>query len=406
MSQLIELIYCSAAAHPFSRAELAQLLAASRSNNEKIGVSGMLLYAEGSFFQVLEGEAPTVEALFETIRRDPRHNAVTLIIREPIARRAFEAWTMGYADITPDEVDKLLGASDFFAREASFTALGQDRAMKLLEAFKQGSWRARLSNTDEASAEVTLTAEDTPASQPALLEGLPPHPDYTFAFQPIIDVRDGTIFSYEALLRGVNNETAENVLSRVDADSLHRFDEESRILAIEMAARLGLPARLNLNVLPRSIGISPTAVASVRETARRCGLRMEQIVLEILEWEIIDDFEAFKSKLDPYRGFGMHFAIDDFGSGYAGLNLLAEFQPDLIKLDMELVRGIEHNGPRQAIVRGIIRTCFDLGIDIIAEGVETVGESRWLRGEGIVLYQGNLLAEPAFEALPTRFTIP
>ena len=173
-----------------------------------------------------------------------------------------------------------------------------------------------------------------------------------------------------------------------------------------MAARLGLPARLNLNVLPRSIGISPTAVASVRETARRCGLRMDQIVLEILEWEIIDDFQAFKSKLDPYRGFGMHFAIDDFGSGYAGLNLLAEFQPDLIKLDMELVRGIEHNGPRQAIVRGIIRTCFDLGIDIIAEGVETVGEYRWLHGEGIVLYQGNLLAEPVFEALPTRFTIP
>ena len=102
----------------------------------------------------------------------------------------------------------------------------------------------------------------------------------------------------------------------------------------------------------------------------------------------------------------MKVAIDDFGAGYAGLNLLSEFQPEFIKLDMHLVRGIESNGPRQAIVRGIVRTCADLGIDIIAEGVETVNEFQWLYQEGIKFYQGRLFADPAFEQLPQTFSLP
>ena len=97
---------------------------------------------------------------------------------------------------------------------------------------------------------------------------------------------------------------------------------------------------------------------------------------------------------------GVQFAIDDFGAGYAGLNLLADFQPDTLKLDMSLVRDVESKGPRQAIVRGVIRTCQDLGIDIVAEGVESLGEYGWLRCEGISLYQGYLFARPAFRALP------
>lgn len=408
MSRLIQIIYCSAAKHLFSKSELAHLLAMSRSNNLENGVTGMLLYANGSFFQVLEGDSAAVERLFDTIKSDRRHKQVTLIIREPIAERTFGDWTMGYADITPKEVDALLGANDFFAKEATFTRLGQDRAMKLLDAFRHGHWRARLSDKEKAPAEVSAPSgvSETPALRAASEAGLPLRPDYTFAFQPIVNVNNGTIFSYEALLRGLNNESAESILQRVGESEMHGFDEKSRILAIEIAAQLGLSARLNLNFLPRSLGSSPTAISSIVETTERCGLRTDQIVLEILEREIIDDFDYLNAVVDKYRGCGMHFAIDDFGSGYAGLNLLAEFQPDLIKLDMELVRGIDYRGPRQAIVRGIIRTCVDLGIDIIAEGVETVEEYRWLHNEGIELYQGNLLAEPAFEALPATFTVP
>lgn len=408
MSRLIQIIYCSAAKHLFSKSELAHLLARSRSNNLEKGVTGMLLYANGSFFQVLEGDSADVERLFDTIKSDRRHKQVTLIIREPIVERTFGDWTMGYADITPEEVDVLLGANDFFAKEATFTRLGQDRAMKLLDAFRHGRWRARLSDNEKAPAEVSAPpgVSETSVPRAASAAGLPPRPDYTFAFQPIVNVKDGTIFSYEALLRGLNNESAESILQKIEGSEMHGFDEKSRILAIEMAAQLGLSTRLNLNFLPRSLGSSPTAISSILETVKRYGLRMDQIVLEILEREIIDDFDYFNAMVDEYRGCGMHFAIDDFGSGYAGLNLLAEFQPDLIKLDMELVRGIDYRGPRQAIVRGIIRTCIDLGIDIIAEGVETIEEYRWLHNEGIELYQGRLLAGPAFEALPATYRMP
>jgi EAL domain-containing protein (putative c-di-GMP-specific phosphodiesterase class I) len=93
-------------------------------------------------------------------------------------------------------------------------------------------------------------------------------------------------------------------------------------------------------------------------------------------------------------------AIDDFGAGYSGLNLLAEFQPDQVKLDMKLITGIERHGPRQAIVRAISQICSDLGIDIVAEGIETEDEYAWLASQGIRLFQGYLFAKPGFESFP------
>jgi len=104
--------------------------------------------------------------------------------------------------------------------------------------------------------------------------------------------------------------------------------------------------------------------------------------------------------MNEYRGLGVKVAIDDFGAGYSGLNLLANFQPDQIKLDMFLVRGIEGHGPRQAIVRATCQACRDLGIDVIAEGVETVEEYAWLMHAGVRLFQGYLLAKPGFESFP------
>jgi EAL domain-containing protein (putative c-di-GMP-specific phosphodiesterase class I) len=282
--------------------------------------------------------------------------------------------------------------------------LGAGRAKKLLAAFKQGRWREKI-----------LGAEDAPAaSQPAGAALAPPgaparrpQPNwYSFAFQPIIHAPSEAIFSYEALVRGKNQEPAGEILKQVHPDEMHRFDEQSRVQAIELAAHLGLQAHLNLNFLPLSAATSATAISSILETAGRCRIHPDQIILELLEREIIHDLTGFTAIVNAYRGSGLVFAIDDFGSGYSGLNLLAEFQPALIKLDMHLVRGIECKGPRQAIVRGIHRTCQDLGIDLIAEGVETAPEYRWLLHEGIEYFQGHLFAGPAFEQLPTSFDLP
>lgn len=97
-------------------------------------------------------------------------------------------------------------------------------------------------------------------------------------------------------------------------------------------------------------------------------------------------------------GFGT--ALDDFGAGYAGLNLLARFQPDLIKIDMDLIRHIDMERAKAAIVASVSRLAADLGITVIAEGIETDAELRALRELGINLIQCYLLAKPAFKTLP------
>ncbi len=229
----------------------------------------------------------------------------------------------------------------------------------------------------------------------------PALPAYSHAFQPIVDATTGTVYSHEALLHGPHNESAAATFAQVPAELAHQFDQEIRASAVRLAARLGLDCQLNVNLLPSSLLHSADALGTTLAALAASHLPVDRIILEITEGEMIQDPVAFAHQLGACRGMGMQIAIDDFGAGYAGLNLLADFQPDLIKLDMQLVRHIESRGPRQAIVRAIAQACRDLGIEIIAEGVETQAEYAWFREEGIQLFQGHYLARPAFAALIT-----
>jgi blue light- and temperature-responsive anti-repressor len=225
--------------------------------------------------------------------------------------------------------------------------------------------------------------------------------EYTFAYQPIVDVRSRKVVSFEALVRGPNNEPAGWVLNQFSGSALATFDIEARQRAIELAVQLDLPCFINLNLLPDTAQTAGrSAFLSTVDMARACGLAADRLVLEVSENETIKQFDWFVEQANLCREMGVQFAIDDFGAGYAGLNLLAEFQPDSLKLDMTLIRDVCFKGPRQAIVRGVIRTCEDLGIEIVAEGVESIEEYEWLRAEGIGLFQGYLFARPAFRALP------
>ncbi|MGA2779672.1 MAG: EAL domain-containing protein [Steroidobacteraceae bacterium] len=260
----------------------------------------------------------------------------------------------------------------------------------------QGSgWGAdgsHMSNAVPAPAQVA--GKSQPPAEPKSV------PAYSYAFQPIVDTVAREVFSYEALIRGPENEPAFRVLQQVPDDLKHQFDQDSRIQAIALAARMGLKCKLNLNFLPRSLELCADAIGNTCKAAADNFLPLERIVLEVTEGEVIDDHSQFAALLNEYRGMGIKLAIDDFGAGYSGLNLLAEFQPDQVKIDMHLVRGIEKHGPRQAIVRGIAQVCADLGIDVIAEGVETMHEFRWFEDHGVRLFQGYLFAKPAFEELP------
>lgn len=141
---LTHLIYTSAATRNFSPSDLKAILQIARSKNTQRAVTGMLLYASGSFFQVLEGDEARLTELFALISLDTRHRNVTKIIHEPIARRSFDHWTMGYSEVDPTELEKIEGFSDFFGQGSSFADLDSGRAKKLLSAFAQGRWRTRL----------------------------------------------------------------------------------------------------------------------------------------------------------------------------------------------------------------------------------------------------------------------
>ena len=406
---LVQLIYKSVAEENFCRKVLVDILNVSRRNNQRVNITGMLLFADNSFLQVLEGEADDVESLYQKIKQDQRNRDVTVIIEEPIAERSFADWSMGYADLSIDEIGEITGTNDLFIGSRAFSRIEEGRAKKLISAFKQGRWRERVGELDPSKEEVLVhSAETRPLANflPASASKPPADKDYTFAFQPILDVNKEQVFSYEALLRGKNNESALEILEDVHTADINVFDNQCNLHAIHLAAHLGLSTHLNLNIIPSSMTRLPEAITEILESLDKFNILPQQIILEILENEVIEDISAFLQATYQYRDSGLRFAIDDFGAGYAGLNLLAEFQPDYIKLDRELIAGVHDKGPRQAIVFGILRTCFDLGIDIIAEGIESREEYLWLKDAGISLMQGFFLAKPAFEQLHTQFHLP
>jgi hypothetical protein len=142
---LFHCIYCSASAKvELSRKQLDELLAKCRENNARLEITGMLLYQNRSFFQVLEGDQEAVESLYEKIAGDKRHLRVTKIISEPIEQRAFGDWTMGFPKVSSNELAEIPGLNDFFTRGESYMNLGAGRAKTLLDAFKNGRWRAAL----------------------------------------------------------------------------------------------------------------------------------------------------------------------------------------------------------------------------------------------------------------------
>ncbi len=227
---------------------------------------------------------------------------------------------------------------------------------------------------------------------------------FTMAFHPIVDVSSGRVWAYEALVRGENGELAASILGHVTEETRYTFDQACRVKAIELAgARLADDeARLSINFLPNAVYEPRACIRASLGAAARSGFDPRRLMFEFTENERMD-FDHVRNILEQYRQMGFLTAIDDFGAGFSGLGLLANFPPDLIKLDMDLVRGIDSSQNRQIIVRSILEMARGLGIEVIAEGVETAEELAWLQGSGIRLYQGYLFAKPSvetFEVLP------
>lgn len=224
--------------------------------------------------------------------------------------------------------------------------------------------------------------------------------EFTFAFQPIVNVKEKKVFAYEALVRGPNGEGALYVLNQINDDNRYSIDQACRTRSINLAKKLGLKENLSINFMPDAIYKPELCIRSTIAAAEHANFPLSQIIFEVTEEQNVLEPERLIDIFKCYRKKGFATAIDDFGAGYAGLALLAEFQPDIIKIDIKLIRDIHINKIKQAIVEGIILTCKTLNIKVLAEGIETFEEAQWFYQHGIHLMQGFYFAKPGFETLP------
>lgn len=227
--------------------------------------------------------------------------------------------------------------------------------------------------------------------------------DFSMAFQPIYDAAARRVWGYEALVRGLSGEGAFDVLSKVSPEQRYRFDQDCRVKAIELASRLfpkGEDLMLSINFMPKAVYEPAACLRATLLAASEFSFPRSAIMFEFTENEEVADPAHLTNIITEYRRHGFTTAVDDFGAGHAGLGLLAQFQPDLIKIDMLLIRGIDSSPARRAIVSGIVAIARELGITLLAEGIETEAEFRVLEAAGIRLFQGYWFAKPAFEALP------
>lgn len=212
------------------------------------------------------------------------------------------------------------------------------------------------------------------------------------AFQPIVACPKRKVFAYEALLR-----TTELSLARPPdfldaAERLERLPDLGRSVRAAVArAAAAAPERalLFVNLHPFDIN-DPQLVAPDAPLSAIAS----RTVLEITERAAINNMGELAARTSELRGMGFRVAVDDLGAGYAGLSTFSQLEPDFVKLDMSLVRGIDYSSSRRSVVRAMVKLCEELGIQVISEGVETPAERDALLLEGCELLQGYLFAKP------------
>jgi EAL domain-containing protein (putative c-di-GMP-specific phosphodiesterase class I) len=225
-------------------------------------------------------------------------------------------------------------------------------------------------------------------------------------FQPIVHAADPRRpFAHEALLRGLDPTGGLVSPGRLfdaarNAGLLFQLDLLARRTAIYDAARNDLTGCLFINFNPTAI-YDPTfclrtTVAAIDAT----GFSRDQIVFEVTESDRAQDAGHLQRILAFYRNAGFRIALDDFGSGYSSLNLLHQLRPDFLKLDIELIRGVHADPYKALIARKIIETARELGLQTVAEGIETPEELVWVQEHGADFVQGYLLGRPA--SVPRR----
>jgi EAL domain-containing protein (putative c-di-GMP-specific phosphodiesterase class I) len=216
--------------------------------------------------------------------------------------------------------------------------------------------------------------------------------ELTVVFQPIVDMKTGSLFAHEALVR-CNHPTRRRSPPEL-------FDE---------AVKLGCVGRLGRMIreiaIPLSCGTPLFLNVHPDELAERWLVRPDdpifqhdsQVYLEVTESVPLSHFDLCMSVLRELRARGgVHLVVDDLGAGFSNLKSIADLEPKVVKLDRELVAGLDRKPRQQRLVQSVVQLCTDLDATVVAEGVETAAEYGALRATGAQLGQGYLFARPAY----------
>jgi len=218
-------------------------------------------------------------------------------------------------------------------------------------------------------------------------------------YQPVVALDTGTIFAYEALTRicppGGFSSPEELFTTAACHGLTPGLEKLCRKKALTRATELGIRERLFINVCPEVLQSTAHERGATAALLNELGIERSRVTFELTERTMISDYQLFNRVLSYYRGQGYSIAIDDLGSGYAGLKMLAELEPDYVKLSRFLIDGIDTSATKQALVESLLTFCNRTGARVIAEGIERAEELHYLKSIGITYGQGYLLGKPA-----------
>jgi EAL domain-containing protein (putative c-di-GMP-specific phosphodiesterase class I)/CheY-like chemotaxis protein len=212
---------------------------------------------------------------------------------------------------------------------------------------------------------------------------------FGMVFQPIVDLSDGGIAGYEALTRFRDNEQASPEALFTEAEGVG--------LGLELELATARRALEHLSQFPSSsflsVNASPRTAASTRflRLISGCG---DRVVLEITEHAPVPDYLRLNQALSRLRSEGVRVAVDDAGAGFAGLNHVLQLEPEFVKLDIALIRGIDQDETRRAVASALLEVAEAVGSTVVAEGIERERELQALRELGVSLGQGFHLVPP------------
>ncbi len=398
LSMLTTIIYRSHLRDDAPLKALEDMVAAANLKNRRSDVTGILLFNDRHFFQLLEGPEEQVKEIYRCICNDPRHHNIVELMCDYAPARRFGKAGMELFDLQKHERNDVLQAV-LNKGTSKFQLTYDDRALQFFRTFVLATEKSSYFEIPApdywsfiADDSCTLLDEST----------LPSDIDFSFAFQPIIDPMSQRVIALEALIRGRDGETPATYFDNLNPEELYTADLQSKKTAFAMASALGLNDKmLSVNLLPMTLVNKPDAVSFLINEIAAHGLVPEQIIVEFTESEVISRFDTFAQAVKSLKAAGICVAIDHFGAGFAGLQLLSRFQPDRIKISRELITDVHKSGPRQAIIQAIIKCCTSLEIMISAVGVEKPEEWMWLESAGIEIFQGNLFAQACLNGTPS-----